>query len=180
MPPIIVGFHGAAVNFGVYSEAAGGWAESESSDELQTLYLESNGTPVEPQSLYEAQLRERGLTPENAYLFMDGHTLMDNVVLVLLNCVCEKLRQMSIARITASDKRGVALKNEMSNYNNSLRSIRDVLRDNENYVRCPLYRRLQRDITRYISRTILDMKRRGEIQGDSYLTVLRNLRDVQR
>lgn len=59
MPPIIVGFHGAAVNFGVYSEAAGGWAESESSDELQTLYLESNGTPVEPQSLYEAQLRER-------------------------------------------------------------------------------------------------------------------------
>lgn len=59
MPPIIVGFHGAAVNFGVYSEAAGGWAETESSDELQTLYLESNGTPVEPQSLYEAQLRER-------------------------------------------------------------------------------------------------------------------------
>ena len=59
MPPIIVGFHGAAVNFGVYSEAAGGWAESETSDELQTLYLESNGTPVEPQSLYEAQLRER-------------------------------------------------------------------------------------------------------------------------
>ena len=74
----------------------------------------------------------------------------------------------------------LALKNEMSNYNNSLRSIRDVLLDNENYVRCPLYRRLQRDITRYITRTILDMKRRGEIQGDSYLTVLRNLRDVQR
>lgn len=60
MPPIIVGFHGVeAVNFGVYSEAAGGWAESESSDDLQTLYLESNGTAVQPESLYEAQLRER-------------------------------------------------------------------------------------------------------------------------
>ena len=146
----------------------------------ERLLEQRNPKMLEPMKLFEAQLRERGLTPENAYLFMHGHTLMDNVVLVLLNCVCEKLRQMSIVRITASDKRGVALKNEMSNYNNSLRSIRDVLLDNENYVRCPLYRRLQRDITRYITRTILDMKRRGEIQGDSYLTVLRNLRDVQR
>ena len=60
MPPIIVGFHGAGtVNFGVYSETAGGWAESESSSDLQTLYLESNGTAVQPESLYEAQLRER-------------------------------------------------------------------------------------------------------------------------
>ncbi len=60
MPPIIVGFHGVeAVNFGVYSETAGGWAESESSGDLQTLYLESNGQAVQPESLYEAQLRER-------------------------------------------------------------------------------------------------------------------------
>ena len=98
---------------------------------------------------------------------MHGHTLMDNVVLVLLNSVCEKLRQMSIARITASEKRGVALKNEMANYTNSLRSIRDVLLDNENYVTCPLYKRLQRDIERYIARTIWEMKRRGEIRETS-------------
>lgn len=45
MPPTIVGFHGAAVNF--------------DTDPAQTRYLESNGTAVEPQSLYEAQLRTR-------------------------------------------------------------------------------------------------------------------------
>lgn len=45
MPPIIVGFHGAAVTF------------DESPEQID--YLESNGTPVEPYSLYEAQLRER-------------------------------------------------------------------------------------------------------------------------
>ena len=82
---------------------------------------------------FEEQLKERGLTPENAYLFMHGHTLMDNVVLIMLNTVCEKLRAMSIAKITASKKQGVALKNEMSNYTNSLRSIRDVLRQRELY-----------------------------------------------
>ena len=131
---------------------------------------------VEPMREFEEQLRTRGVKPENTYLFMHGHTLMDNVVLVLLNSVCEKLRQMSIARITASEKRGVALKNEMANYTNSLRSIRDVLLDNENYVTCPLYKRLQRDIERYIARTIWEMKRRGEIRETSVLGIIHKLR----
>lgn len=125
---------------------------------------------------FEEQLRARGLTPETTYLFMHGHTLMDNVVMVLLNSVCEKLRQLSIAKIASSKKQGVALRNEMSNYTNSLRSIRDVLLDNENYTRCPLYKRLQRDIRRYMARTIVEMKRCGEIRDDSYWTILQKLR----
>ncbi len=144
------------------------------------LLRQRNPKMIEPMRIFEEQLRARGLTPENAYLFMHGHTLMDNVVMVLLNSVCEKLRALSIARITGSEKRGVALKNEMSNYTNSLRSIRDVLLDNENYTRCPLYKRLQRDIQRYIIRTIIDMKQRGIIRGDSYLTILRKLREETR
>lgn len=135
-----------------------------------------NPAMIEPMHEFETRMKARGLTPENAYLFMQGHTLMDNVVLILLNSVCEKLRQMSIAKITASRKQGVALKNEMSNYTNSLRSIRDVLLDNENYTKCPLYKRLQRDIERYIVRTIWEMKRRGDIRDASVLTILRNLR----
>lgn len=49
LPPIIVGFHGAQVNF----------AEEDEQGNRQIEYLESNGQAVEPQSLYEAQLRER-------------------------------------------------------------------------------------------------------------------------
>ncbi len=112
---------------------------------------------------FARQLAVRGVTPEETYLYMHGHTLMDNVVIVVLHAVCEKLRQLSIAQINASNKQGVALKNEMSNYNNSLRSIRDVLLDNENYRDCPLFRRLSRDIERYVLRTVAEMKRRGEI-----------------
>lgn len=140
------------------------------------LLRTKNPAMIEPMHEFEARMKARGLSPENTYLFMQGHTLMDNVVLVMLNSVCEKLRQMSIARITASRKQGVALKNEMSNYTNSLRSIRDVLLDNENYTKCPLYKRLQRDIERYIVRTIWEMKRRGEIHDESVLTIVRNLR----
>ncbi len=66
----------------------------------------------------------------------------------------------------------MALRNELSNYTNSLRSMRDVLLDNENYTRCPLYKRLQRDIQRYIARTIVAMKRSGEIHDDSFWAIL--------
>ena len=99
-------------------------------------------------------LRTKGVEPELTYLFMHGHTLMDNVVMIVLHDVCEKLRQMSLAKIVASSKEGIALNNEMSNYKNCLRSIRDVLLDNDNYTSCPLYKRLKADIQRYIDSTI--------------------------
>ena len=45
----------------------------------------------------------------------------------------------------------------MSNYMNSLRSIRDVLLDNENYTSCPLYKKLKADIQRYLDSTIASL-----------------------
>lgn len=100
---------------------------------------------------FTKQLEERGLKPEETYLYMQGHTLMDNVVIIMLNAVCEKLKLMSNIRINTSSKTGVALKNELSNYNNALRSVRDVLLDNESYKECPLYKKLQQDIESYIT-----------------------------
>ena len=108
--------------------------------------------------LFAERIAQKGVTPELSYLFMHGHTLMDNVVLPLLSGVCEKLRQISLSKIICSSKEGVALKNEMSNYTNSLRSIRDVLLDNENYTSSPLYKRLKSDIQRYIDSTIAKME----------------------
>ncbi len=106
---------------------------------------------------FAERLQKRGVEPELTYHFMHGHTLMDCVVMVLLEGVCEKLRQMSLSKIICSSKEGVALKNEMSNYTNSLRSIRDVLLDNENYTSSPLYKRLKADIQRYIDIAISKM-----------------------
>ena len=103
---------------------------------------------------FASYLKTKGVEPENTYLFMQGHTLMDNVVMPMLNSVCDKLRTMSVTKINASSKTGLQLKNEMSNYMNSLRSIHYVLLDNENYTSCPLYGLLQDDIQRYITNTI--------------------------
>ena len=116
--------------------------------------------PVEEFGRY---LRDsKDVVPEQTYLYMHGHTLMDNVVMVLLTDVCDQLRKLSQARISSSSKEGIALRDEMSNYNNSLRSIRDVLLDNENYTSCPLYKRLSLDIEHYLQHTISQMQRNCE------------------
>jgi hypothetical protein len=116
--------------------------------------------PVEEFGRY---LRDsKDVVPEQTYLYMHGHTLMDNVVMVLLTDVCDHLRKLSQARISSSSKEGIALRDEMSNYNNSLRSIRDVLLDNENYTSCPLYKRLSLDIEHYLQHTISQMQRNCE------------------
>lgn len=107
---------------------------------------------------FAERIRKKGVEPELTYHFMHGHTLMDNVVMILLEGVCEKLRQMSLSQIIHSSKEGVALKNEMSNYTNTLRSIRDVLLDNDNYTTSPLYLRLKEDIQRYIEKATSGIK----------------------
>ena len=115
---------------------------------------EDNPTMAAEIPAFAERIRKKGVEPELTYLFMHGHTLMDNVVLPVLSGVCEKLRQLSLSQIICSSRQGVQLKNEMSNYTNTLRSIRDVLLDNENYTSSPLYKRLKEDIQHYIDSTI--------------------------
>ncbi len=124
---------------------------------------------------FEKIIIQRGVTPQTTYLYMHGHTLMDNVVMVALNAVCEKLRQISTARIINSSKKGTAFKNEINNYTNSLRSIKDVLLDNENYAKCPLFRALRADLARYIIQTVKDMKSQGEIKDESIWDIIHNI-----
>ncbi len=102
-------------------------------------------------SAFAATLQDKGVRPDNVYLFMQGHTLMDNVVIVLLHAVCERLKQMTNEKISASSQRGVVLRNELSNYNNTIRNVREILLDNENYKDCFLYRKLQQDFEQYLA-----------------------------
>jgi hypothetical protein len=71
---------------------------------------------------------------------------------------------LSVAKINQSKVEGIALKNELQNYTNTLRSIRDVLLDNENYTSCPLYKKLRDDIQEYLDRVIGEIKSKREPQ----------------
>jgi hypothetical protein len=90
--------------------------------------------------------------PENTYLFMHGHTLMDNVVMPMLGAVCENLTQIATYNISHSTQKGIALGNEVSNYRNAILNVRDTLIYNEEYKGSFLYRRLHGDIRSMLQR----------------------------
>lgn len=117
-----------------------------------------NPTWIGNVAAFGRHIRQFDVYPENVYLFMQGHTLLDNVVLILLHAVCERLRDMTISRITSGTKQGISLKNELSNYNNSLRNVREVLLDNEQYKECFLYKKLKQDIQNYVQRLIAEQR----------------------
>jgi hypothetical protein len=98
------------------------------------------------------ETRKQGLYPDDTYLFMHGHTLLDNVVMPTLNAVCDKLKLLAGDRIEHSAQRGVAYGNEISNYRNALLNVRDTLIYNEEYKGCFLYRRLHEDIRAMLER----------------------------
>ncbi len=140
--------------------------------ERRVSHLASSYPEMQRQlEIFQQDIERRGVAADTCYLYMHGHTLMDNVVMVVLNAVCEKLRQMVHARIIASSKEGTALRNEVSNYNNTQRSIRDVLLDNENYRSCPLYKKLHSDIATYIKNSVLDMRSQRSLQTNRFAPI---------
>jgi hypothetical protein len=109
---------------------------------LETNYAEWRGAVAD----FGVAMQKLDLTPENTYLFMHGHTLMDNVVMPMLSAVCESLKQLATYNISHSTQKGIALGNEVSNYRNAILNVRDTLIYNEEYKGSFLYRRLHEDI----------------------------------
>lgn len=133
-----------------------GWIERQVARRLETL--RRHHPQMQSQvDRFGKLLATRGLKPEDTYMYMQGHTLLDNVVMVMLHAVCERLQAIAAARIDRSTKQGVALHNERSNYNNALRNVRDVLLDNRGYRRSPQFQRLEADLDRYVA----DLKSRS-------------------
>ncbi|MCD7968742.1 MAG: DUF4435 domain-containing protein [Alistipes sp.] len=125
------------------------WLERQVSKRLGILEASRPGWDGEL-SVFAREIADKGVTPETTYLYIQGHTLMDNVVIIMLNAVCDELKRMNSLRISASTKTGTALRNEISNYHNAVRNVRDVLLDNEQYKSCPPYLKLREDIERYL------------------------------
>ncbi len=97
-----------------------------------------------PQAISEVdalgdELRDLGLTPDTTYLYIQGHHIMDNVVMKLLLPVCTQLRrerEKEIKRLAVHD---VQLQNELTSYENSLAAVQLMLKKNDAYKSLYLY-----------------------------------------
>ena len=143
------------------------WLERQVDKRLKILQRRlKNGEWTQAMEDFERQIQKRGVTRENVYLFMQGHTLKDNVVLPILQAVCDKLREMSNQMIADSTREGVSLRNELSNYNNALRNIKEILEDNDNYRKCFLYEYLAHDIYDYVCKDFPETQANLDLNPD--------------
>ena len=97
-------------------------------------------------------LRELGLFPENTYLYMQGHHVMDNVVMKLLIPVCTALRREREQEIKRLAEHNEQFRNELTCYQNSQVNVEIMLKKNVAYKRLFHYDWLRQDIQEYLAK----------------------------
>ncbi len=88
------------------------------------------------------ELEALGVQPENTYLFIQGHHLMDNVVTKLLFPVCVRLRREREHEIKRLARNEEQFNNELQCYHNSICSLEMALHRNMNFHDVFLYKKL--------------------------------------
>ena len=116
--------------------------------ELQTRFPQL----IEHIDALRDELQPLGLTPATAYLYIQGHHLMDGVVMKLLNPVCTRLRrerEEEIKRLAAHEEQ---FQNELTSYENSQVAVQTMLKKNDGYKSLYLYRWVREDLQRVFGR----------------------------
>ena len=98
---------------------------------------------------YQKELKKLGLIRENTYLFIKGHILNDNVVLMFLKPIEKYLRTERRKQINELKKDSEEAINRRNQYNKSIVNVDLVLRMNTNYYDCFLMRKIEKDIEKY-------------------------------
>ena len=87
-----------------------------------------------------------GCTPEQTYLYIQGHTLMDNIVLPIIIPICTELRREREREIQRKAVHETQRQNELSAYHHSQCSAELVLRKNTDFRDCPTYGQMREAI----------------------------------
>lgn len=106
---------------------------------------------VNPINAMRTELKDLGLMPETTYLYMQGHHIMDNVVMKLLTPVCTVLRrerEQEIKRLAEHDEQ---FRNELTCYQNSQVNVEIMLKKNASYKKLFHYDWLRQDIEEYLA-----------------------------
>lgn len=106
------------------------------------------------------ELAQFGVTPETTYLYIQGHHIMNNVVMKLLTPVCTALRREREQEIKKLAEHNEQFRNELTCYQNSQINVEVMLRKNSSYKPLYLYQWLKEDIRKF-----LEEDRRGDGAG---------------
>lgn len=114
---------------------------------LQAMFPEGKGSF---QALRD-ELLELGLTPESTYLYIQGHSLLENVVLPLLVPICTILRREREKEIMQLAQHSMQKQNELAGYQHCQCPIEVMLRKMNDFKQSVPYQFLKADITRFMA-----------------------------
>ena len=114
--------------------------------ELRELYPEQ----VPQVKALGKELADLGLKPDTTYLYMQGHHIMDGVVMKLLTPICTLLRREREQEIRRLAEHNEQFRNELTGYENSQTNVQLMLRKNSNYKDLFLYQWVREDIRRFL------------------------------
>ena len=103
-------------------------------------------------SLRKSMQEDLGIRPAETYLYIQGHALMEGVVLPLLNPICNILRREREKEISQLAVHGQQKQNELSGYRHSQSPIDLMLRKSVEFKQSAPYQLLTADIERLIER----------------------------
>ena len=102
--------------------------------------------------LRQSMQEELGIRPSETYLYIQGHALMEGVVLPLLNPICNMLRREREKEISQLALHGQQKQNELSGYRHSQSAIDLMLRKSVDFKQSAPYQLLIADIERLVER----------------------------
>ncbi len=98
----------------------------------------------------ENELSLLGVTPDNTYLFIQGHHLEKNVVLKVLSAVCGVLRREREREIRELAEHNIQFRNELTGYQNSQINVELILKRNTGYRKMFLFKKIEKDIEAFL------------------------------
>lgn len=106
---------------------------------------------IEEHSNLKQELTGLGILPEETYFYIQGHHLMNNVVLRMLIPICRQLRNNREEEIQRLAYHHQQYNNELSSYRHSQCDVALILNKNMNYKEAPPYIKLRNDIEKLLS-----------------------------
>lgn len=98
----------------------------------------------------KTEFTKLGVTPENTYMFIQGHHIMESVVMKLLTPVCNTLRRERETEIKELAEHNIQFHNELTSYQRRQLGVDIVLRKHTGYKESPLYKKLEADIRAFL------------------------------
>ena len=98
----------------------------------------------------KGEFAKLGVNEDNTYMFIQGHHIMDSVVMRLLVPVCNVLRRERETEIKELAEHNMQFHNELTSYQRRQLGVDIVLRKHTSYKLSPLYKKLEADIERFL------------------------------